>query len=116
MDVICHKCAKKGHYPSMCRTKKAAVEQLEAETDDQFLGTLDVGTSVTNLWEVTLLLNGLPVLFKINMGADVSAISQTTFKHLQGVSLTSLNCRLSGPGQHYLQVFGQFTATFNTWS
>jgi len=51
----------KGHYQSMCRTKKAAAEQLEAETDGQFLGTLDVGTSVTNPWEVTLLLNGLPV-------------------------------------------------------
>ena len=41
----------------------------------------------------------------------MSAISQTTFKQLQGISLTSPNRRLSGPGQHYLQVFGQFTAT-----
>jgi len=95
----------------MCRTKKAAVEQLKAETDDQFLGTLDVGTSVTNTWEVTLLLNGLPVLFKINTGADVSAISQMTFKQLQGASLISPNHCLSGQGQDYLHVFGQFTAT-----
>jgi len=86
-DAICHKCAKKEHYQSMCRTKKAAVEQLEAETDDQFLGTLDVGTSVTSPWEVNLLLNGLLVLFKIDTRADVSAISWTTFKQLQGISL-----------------------------
>jgi len=107
-DAIFHKCAKKGHYQFMCRTKKAAVEQLEAETDDQFL---DVRTSFTNPWEVTLLLNDLPVLFKNDTVADVSAISQVTFKQLQGVFLTPPNCHLSGPGQHYLQVFGQFTAT-----
>ena len=88
------------------------LDHLEAdeEPDDQFLGTLEDRSATTSQWEVTLSVNGLPVLFKIDTGADASAIPENIFKQLHNVSLTTTNSRLSGPSQHQLQVSGQFSA------
>ena len=63
------KCFKKGHYESMCKTTNLA--QIETQSnEEQFLGTLEQSpvTLTGNPWEVTLILNGLPVLFKIDTG------------------------------------------------
>ena len=122
INETCHKCGKKGHYQSMCKTGKVAhVEvdsdgidtHLEVDTD-VFLGTLTAHSlsdtaDKNNPWEVTIHLNGEPVLFKIDTGADVSVISETVFKQLSGVSLNPPNRRLVGPGQNQLKVSGQFT-------
>ena len=111
-EAVCNKCSKKGHFQSMCKTSKLA--QVEAQPEEQeFLVTLeDAQSSVTkNPWEVTITLNEVPVQFKIDTGADVSAIPESVFKQLQDVSLTHSDRRLTGPSQHQLQVAGQFTAT-----
>ena len=50
--------------------------ETDEEPDDQFLGTLEDQSAKTSHWEVTLSVNGLPVLFKIDTGADVSAIPE----------------------------------------
>ena len=87
--------------------------QVEAQPEEQkFLGSLeDSMPPVTkNPWEVNLILNGMPVLLKIDTGADVSAIPETVLKQLQQVSLIHSDRRLTSPSQHQLQVFGQFTA------
>ena len=65
----------------------------------------------SNPWEVNLILNEVPVLFKIDTGADVSAIPKSVFHQLQGTSLISSNHCLSGPSQYKLKVRGQFTGT-----
>ena len=111
-EATCHKCSKRDHYQSMCKTSKLA--QVEAQPEEeQFLGTLEQSPVpvTTNPWEVYLTLNGVPVLFKIDTGADVSAISEATFNQLEGVSLVHSDRHLSGPSQFQLQVTGKFTAT-----
>ena len=111
-EATCHKCSKKGHYQTMCKTSNLA--QVETQSDEeQFLGTLEqFPASVTdNPWEVTLTVNGVPVVFKIDTGAYVSAISESVFKQLKGVTLVNPDRRLSGPSQYQLQVLGKFTAT-----
>ena len=50
-------------------------------------------------------------MFKIDTGADVSAILEATFNQLKGVSLVHSDCHLSGPSQYQLQVTGKFTGT-----
>ena len=50
-------------------------------------------------------------MFKIDTGADVSAISETVFKQLKGITLINPDRHLSGPSQYQLQVSGKFTAT-----
>ena len=94
----------------MCKTSKLVEVQPEEE---HFLGTLEHSPVpvTTNPWEVYLTLNGVPVLFKVNTGADVSGILETTFNQLKGVSLIHSDCHLSGPSQYQLQVTGKFTAT-----
>ena len=96
----------------MYKTSKLA--QVEAQLEEeQFLGTLEQSPFpvTTNPWAVYLTLNGVPVLFIIDTGADVSAISETTFNQLKGVSLVHSDHHLSGPSQYQLQVTGKFTAT-----
>ena len=94
----------------MCKTGKVAHMEVDS---DVFFGTLTVHSlsdtaDKNNPWEVTIQLNGEPVLFKINTGADVSVIPETVFKQLPGVSLNP-NRHLVGLGQNQLKVSGQFT-------
>ena len=51
------------------------------------------------------------VQFKIDTGADVTTVSEETFKKLQGVTLRETNKSLHGPAKHKLTVCGQFTGT-----
>ena len=100
--------------PSPC-AKQANWHRLKHnQRKSNFLSTLEQSPVpvTTNPWEVYLTLNGVPVLFKIDTGADaVSAISETTFNQLKGVSLVHSDCHLSGPSQYQLQVTSKFTAT-----
>ena len=80
-EAVCHKCAKKGHFQSVCRSEKTvAAVQADAD-DDGFLGTVtaQVQTSLSKVgidrWMVELLQNSSPVQFKIDTGADVSYLS-----------------------------------------
>ena len=69
------------------------------------------GTGSTDKWEETLLVNGTPNEFKIDTGADVSVISESTFQQLQGVCLQPATTPLSGAGQQTLSVCGRFMGT-----
>ena len=115
-EAICHKCAKKGHFQSVCKSSKKVAAVQAADDDGEFLGTVtaQVQTSTgkvgTDPWMVELLLNGSPVQFKIDTGADVSVIPESTFKRLSGITLQQASRSLSGPSQQPLQVCGQFTA------
>ena len=62
---------------------------LDIQQEEAFLGTVQHNTGSTGKWEETLLVNGTPIEFKIDTGADVSVISESVFKQLQGVSLQS---------------------------
>jgi len=56
-------------------------------------------------------MNDLPVTFKIDTGAEVSAISEATFNRLRNVKTTK---RLYGPAMSPLTVLGQFTASLTS--
>jgi len=90
-----------------------------ADDDGEFLGTVTAqvqnftGKVGTDPWIVKLLLNGSPVQFKINTGADVSVLPESTFKQVSGITLQKASRSLSGSSQQPLQVCGQFTAIPN---
>ena len=61
-------------------------------------------------WTVSLLAGDETIPFKIDTGAQVTAISEETFRKLDRVKLKKLSKSLYGPGQHLLDATGQFTA------
>lgn len=67
---------KKGHYQTVCRStaQVTTVEEKETQLEEALLGAL-TDTSRDH-WNITLQLNGHPVLFCIDTGADVTAISE----------------------------------------
>ena len=80
-DATCHACAKRGHYQSMCRSaKKVGEVHHEDESDDVFLGA--VGTGNEDPWLVTIQLEGKPVVFYIDTGAEVSVITETVYEEI----------------------------------
>ena len=114
-EATCRKCGKKGHYQAACRSTKS-VNLVTTEQDEVFIAavngqvpTVDAGD---NPWIVTVSVNGSPVDFKIDTGADVSVISDTTYKALtRKASLRPPRKSLTGPSCQSLEVCGQFTGT-----
>ena len=94
----------------MCRTLPKQVRAVTSEvSNDQFLGVVTTPNSC-NLWNVTVLLNGNAVEFKLDTGADVSVISEEIFKTLEISSLHTTDTNLTGAGSQPLQVCGKFEA------
>ncbi len=92
----------------MCRSK-TTVSEVEQEEQDAFMGS--VQEPERNPWTVTLLVNGKPLEFKIDTGADVTVLPKDAFDSIPGTQLTPVKKTLSGPSHQILPVKGQFTAT-----
>ena len=76
-DVTCHKCHRKGHYKEQCLSKIVAVlhtEDSENTLESAFLGVLSTDGKAP--WMVKLQISGCTVEFKIDTGAEVTAISE----------------------------------------
>ncbi|KAL5509932.1 hypothetical protein EMCRGX_G005382 [Ephydatia muelleri] len=112
--VTCYRCQKKGHFSAHCRTGTAAAvhsTQPRAESNTAFLGPL--ASSNESCWTTEIEMCNTPVTFKVDTGAEVTAISKETFKCLQNLPLQKPIKILSGPTGEHLAVKGQFTATLS---
>ena len=108
LGATCHKCNRKGHYSSQCLSKTVAIaEEIETNSGEAFLGAVSTGTEPP--WTTTLTLEGKPLVFKLDTGAEVSAISEQVFCTLPGVKLGKSSIVLYGPARQNLNVLGQFT-------
>ena len=104
----------------MCLSKKTTIavstvlgtEQTdvsETESDDNFLGTVE--SQEETQWMSVLKVNNLEVTFKIDTGAEASAINETTFNKLKDVQLKKPKKLVYGPAMSLLIVLGQFTTS-----
>ncbi|CAM1330238.1 Uncharacterised protein at_DN1186 [Pycnogonum litorale] len=100
----CHKCSKIGHYSSVCLSS----QQIDTVDTISFLGSVE--TSCDNKpWKTDIVLNqNKTVRFKIDCGADVTAISHSSCPDLQ---LQPSDRILYGPERHKLNTLGMFAAT-----
>ena len=109
-NVICHKCQKKGHFKAYCLSKPSTVSTVAAESQEEeeaaFLGTVTSQESST--WKTMLKLNGKEVSFKLDTGAEVTAISEETYRQVYGKTLQRASKVLYGPACQSLKVIGQF--------
>ena len=116
----CTYCGKQGHFQRVCRQLRrtarhddslvhtVATAQTSTHLPSAFLGSLSGGTG----WSVSIVLNGTPLVMKVDTGADVTAISTAQYDSLQDAPvLTSSDRALRGPNGIGLQVLGKFAAT-----
>ena len=111
-EAACQKCSKKGHFQAMCHTGRTVGTINKESEDDMFLGTVnasaDTVSSTGSPWVVDLTLNGHPVQFKIDTGADVTVIGETEYNKARDGELQSSKTTLSGASQTPLEVLGKF--------
>ena len=112
-EETCHACGKKGHFKTMCRTQGAvqAVESAESAADDEAFMGMVRQSQESNPWSITLSVNGTPVEFKIDTGADVTVIPTSILRSIPDATLKPATKVLSGASSKTLKVKGQFTAT-----
>ena len=110
LGVTCHKCKRKGHFKAQCLSKTVA--SIETTDDDAafldaaFLGM--VNTRSSTVWMSSIELAGITVPFKLDTGAEVTAISDSTYKSLHDIKLKPATKPLYGPASQSLKVLGQF--------
>ena len=113
-DIVCHKCHKRGHFQSVCRS----VNQLHTESGDSdsssvqgdaYLGVITRGDR-NNPWYITVSINDKPVDFEIDTEAEVIVISSEAHHEIGGPTLGAASKTLRGPSNSELPVKGQFTA------
>ena len=77
--------------------------------DTAFLG--NIRANPESLWMTQLLLNEVKISVKLDTGAEVTAISEETYRRLGRPDLQLPSKALFGPARETLDVVGQFTAT-----
>ena len=118
-DVICHSCKKKGHYKSQCFTARTIGDvtaangqpQENSEEYNDFAYLDAVLSKQTNAWTKTIRVQGKKVHFKMDTGAEVTAISRKTWEELNVGQLDTSNKVLCGSDRKALDVLGQVTCT-----
>ena len=107
-DAVCHRCNRKGYYSATCYAKTVAVTAVsgESSSDTAFLDMLRSGKD--NAWFTPIQLSGQETLFKLDTGAEVTAISVHTYQQIGKPQLRTPDKVLYGPSRHPLQVLGRF--------
>ena len=103
-DAQCHKCQKAGHYSACCYTRQ--VSAMTEDTENTFLGANELDSD--KQWLSTIVLK---VVFKLDTGAEATAILTETYHKLGNVTLhepTKILCR---PANSHLLVIGRFTGS-----
>lgn len=111
-DVTCHTCGKRGHYSKVCKTVKSvhAIETERCNDAPIFLGSVDAGSDP---WYADLTIRNHKVRFKIDTGADVSAIPAQMYYCINQneTELCKPDRPLFGPGGTPLHVLGMCRET-----
>ena len=121
-DVACFRCNRRGHYSSHCLSNTVAeltqnLSELTAhsgnpypETFDKYLNTVE--SARKEMWIITIKVNGQSVLVKVDTGAKVTALSDSTWNSLNiATPLEKAEISLFGPDQRQLKVLGQKSLT-----
>lgn len=89
-DAECHKCRKVGHFQSMCRSWGLSEIETEQPSYAFFLSTIDNVSSTKKSWTADVEVNGVPIRFKVDTGADVTAIPLNDFHKLADVCFNKI--------------------------
>ncbi|XP_061167955.1 uncharacterized protein K02A2.6-like [Saccostrea echinata] len=109
----CNKCHKIGHFARKCQSLHEIA--IESDENEEFLGAIHGASNSGNCkpWLTTIQVNGHSVEFKIDTGADVTAIPEQILKTLNVNNLQSSQKILKGSGRNTLNVIGKFRCEFS---
>ena len=107
-DSICYKCGKRGHFGTVCLSKSVAMlsEDPTDPIETSYLNAMTDGTKITKSWTIPVKVNGKPVSFVIDTGAEVSAMSKDIYEAIGKPQLDKPTKVLCGPGRQTLDVLG----------
>ena len=107
-------CGKWGHFRVVCRSlaKVAGLETTHDTSENAFLGAIRGDNDGDNPWVVALTLEGKPVTLYIDTGAEVTVISEKTWRGIGRPELTPSDRTLRGPDSHVIPTLGKFIGTF----
>ena len=91
---------------SCCLTKSLSKVSQAGHLDTAFLDIVTKKSAI--FWQEQIVLNGNLTAFKLDTGAEVTAITPDTFHNLRNVALCKPERILSGPSRKPLKVIGQF--------
>ena len=106
-DAVCHNCQRKGHYGAQCFRKTVSTMEEEETPDTAFLDTVSGNRS--KAWIAKISVCGREVQFKLDTGAEVTAISERMWQMLGKPQLQTPKKQLFGPASQPLQVLGHFS-------
>ena len=110
-EAMCYHCKCKGHFGAQCFSK--SVEKLSSDNylDMAFLDTLS--STHESAWLAKMKLCDQDTEFKLDTGAEVTAMSEQSFKCLGEQKLSSPGKTLYGPSHQLLQEAGQLQGKFS---
>ena len=107
-DATCHKCSKKGHFSSQCFSKRgkqvADITTADQGQDFAYLSTLGSHPSACLCLPISI--NGKVVDFKIDIGAEVTAITPSTYNLISAPKLDKPLKSLRGLDRKPLSTLG----------
>ncbi|XP_042147960.1 uncharacterized protein K02A2.6-like [Ixodes scapularis] len=119
----CHNCRKTGHYATVClsghqhlggepQQRPFTTKKGTANAEAVFLGEL-CDKENQEPWFITATVEGRPVHFKVDTGADVSVIPPSQHDNNCMEKPKTPNKRLFGPGRTPIKAKGMFDATIS---
>ena len=109
-DATCHKCRRKGHFSPQCFSRTVLAVATEEVSDDSYLDYVTSNQTIT--WKATVKIGTHPTIFKLDTGAEVTAVSEEVFLKLNKTLQKPFRV-LYGPSRQCLNVIGQFDETLN---
>ena len=107
-DATCHKCRRKGHFCAQCFSRTVSAVATEELSDESYLDCVTSNLTIT--WKATVKIGTYPTVFKLDTGAEVTAVSEEVFLKLKK-TLQKPSRVLCGPSRQCLDVIGQFEET-----
>ena len=124
-DSKCHRCGKIGHFGAVClmRPINTVVEdsipldqgkstQYSSALDSFFLDTVEDSQNA-KYWTAIICVNGVEISFKLDTGAEVTAITEKSVELLGSPQLNQPIRKLSGPNRQPLSVRGSLSANLH---
>ena len=114
-DAVCHKCQRIGHFSTQCFSKTVAgtgnVGLLSGEIlpdEGAYLDEVGAEKNTDAVWHAAVKIAGHSCEFKLDTGAEVTAVTEELHTLLGKPALQRASKVLYGPGQQPLKVLGQF--------